>query len=166
MKQIGVLSDTHGYLNPALFKFFENCDEIWHAGDWGSIEIVNKLKDFKPLKGVYGNIDGHEIRTEFPEVLKFRVEDLKVCILHIGGYPGSYSPAFKTILTQNKPDLMICGHSHILKVIRDQKNNLMHFNPGAAGNDGFHKVSTAIRFKIEGNKMSALEVWEQKRNIC
>jgi hypothetical protein len=162
--QIGILSDTHGYFNPALFTFFKHCDELWHAGDWGDIETVKLLQQFKPLKGVWGNIDGREVRLEFPEVNKFKVEDLNVTMIHIGGYPGNYSPQFRKILQQEKPDMMVCGHSHILKVMRDAKNNLMHFNPGAAGNKGFHQVCTALRLKIEGKRMYEMEVWEHNRN--
>lgn len=164
MTRIGILSDTHGYINPALFTFFEHCNELWHAGDWGDIQTVEILKKFKPVKSVYGNIDGHEIRTEFPEITIFKVEDLKVCIIHIGGYPGKYSQKFGNILQTEKPDIMVCGHSHILKVMSDKKNKLMHFNPGASGNKGFHEVCTALRLKIDGKKMFDLEVWEHKRN--
>lgn len=163
-KKIGILSDTHGYINPALFTFFENCDELWHAGDWGDIQTVETLQKFKPTKSVYGNIDGHEIRKEYPEVNLFTVEELKVCLIHIGGYPGKYSSVFGKILQSEKPDIMVCGHSHILKVMRDAKNQLMHFNPGACGNKGFHEICTAIRMKIEGKRMFDLEVWEHKRN--
>ncbi len=164
MVQIGILSDTHGYFNPALFTFFEHCDELWHAGDWGDMETVKLIQQFKPLKGVWGNIDGREVRQEFPEVNKFKVENLSVTMIHIGGYPEKYSPQFRKILQQEKPDIMVCGHSHILKVMRDAKNNLMHFNPGAAGNKGFHQVCTALRLKIDGKRMYELEVWEHNRN--
>lgn len=163
MTRVGILSDTHGDFNPALFTFFEHCDEIWHAGDWGDWKTVDTVMKFKPVKSVYGNIDGTEIRRTFPEINNFLVEDLKVCILHIGGYPGKYSVKFLQILKNDKPDIMVCGHSHILKVMRDSKNSLMHFNPGASGNKGFHKVCTALRLKIEGKRMFDLEVWEQKR---
>ena len=163
-KQIGILSDTHGYINPALYTFFEKCDELWHAGDWGNIQTVDTLKKFKPVRSVFGNIDGHEIRTEFSEETIFNIEGLKVCIIHIGGYPGKYSPKFRAILQKEKPDIMVCGHSHILKVMRDAKNNVMHFNPGAAGNKGFHLVCTALRLKVEDKKMFDLEIWEHSRN--
>lgn len=164
MTRIGILSDTHGYINPSLFTFFEHCDELWHAGDWGNIETVNTLKKFKPLKSVYGNIDGREVRSEFPEINIFTIEDLKVCITHIGGYPGKYDSKFRHILQTQNPDIMVCGHSHILKVMRDVKNNLMHFNPGAAGNKGFHEVCTALRLRVDGKRMFDLEIWEHKRN--
>ncbi len=164
MIKVGILSDTHGYLNPALFSFFESCDEIWHAGDWGDIETYRKLKAFKPLKTVWGNIDGRELRIEMPEIQVFDVEDLTVCMLHIGGYPAKYSPQFRKVLQTRKVDIMVCGHSHILKVMRDEKNGLMHFNPGAAGVKGFHQVCTALRLKIDGKRMFDLEVWELPRN--
>ncbi len=159
---IGILSDTHGYLDPKLFDFFAPCDEVWHGGDWGSYEeTAVKLKAFKPLRGVYGNIDGQDIRIEYPERLVFEVEGLKVFITHIGGYPGHYSAGIMPILLQEKPKLFICGHSHILKVMRDEKlNNMLHINPGAAGVHGFHKVRTAIRLHIEAGRMHGLEVME------
>lgn len=163
MQTIGIFSDTHGHIPPALWRFFEPCDEIWHAGDWGSISCYNEAKNFKPIKGVWGNIDGQEIRILMPEVNIFHTEGLKVCMLHIGGYPGKYSPKFKEILTKEKPDLMVCGHSHILKVINDPINNLLHINPGAAGKSGFHKVSTAVRLVIDNGKPKNLEVWEAKK---
>jgi putative phosphoesterase len=164
LTSVGILSDTHGYFDPALRTFFEHCDELWHAGDWGDHQTVETIRRFKPIKGVYGNIDGREIRQEFEEITLFTVEDLTVCMLHIGGYPGKYSPQFRKILQQHKPDIMVCGHSHILKVMRDEKNNLMHMNPGAAGNKGFHVFQTALRLKIDGKRMTGLEVWEKKRN--
>jgi putative phosphoesterase len=163
MIQIGILSDTHGFLNPALFDFFKDCDEIWHAGDWGDPNVMTQLTAFKPLRGVYGNIDGKEIRMEFPELTLFQVEDLKVCMIHIGGYPGHYAPGFRNKIKEQQFDLLICGHSHILRVMRDTGNGWMFINPGACGNHGFQKVNTAIRLKITGKKMHDLEVWEQKR---
>ncbi len=164
MKRIGILSDTHGYLNPTLFDFFKDVDEIWHAGDWGNFELVKQLEAFKPLRGVYGNIDGQDIRSVCPDINYFQVEDLKVMMLHIGGYPGRYSPGFRKIMKNQKIDLMVCGHSHILRIMRDPINKWMYINPGACGQHGFQKVNTAVRFKIEGSKMSEMEVWEQKRD--
>ena len=164
MKNIGILSDTHGFLNPVLFDFFKDCDELWHAGDWGDIETYNKLKAFKPLQTVWGNIDGRELRMEMPEINQFKIEELNVCLLHIGGYPEKYSPNFKKVLLYAKPDIMVCGHSHILKVIKDKKLDIMHVNPGAAGIKGFHHVCTALRLKIEGKRLFDLEVWEVPRN--
>lgn len=163
MVRIGILSDTHGFINPRLFEFFKDCDQIWHAGDWGTVEILDILEKFKPLNAVYGNIDGKEIRIRLPEILFFEAEKVKVCLLHIGGYPGNYAPGFKKLLKTHEIDLMVCGHSHILKVMRDPINKFMHINPGACGNSGFQKVNTAIRLKIEGKKLYDLEVWEQKR---
>lgn len=164
MIKVGILSDTHGYLNPALFGFFGQCDELWHAGDWGDLETFRQLSAFKKVRAVYGNIDGGELRYEMPEVLRFDAEGLKVCMLHIGGYPDRYSPLFRKEYQQEMPDIMVCGHSHILKVMKDKKLGLMHFNPGAAGIKGFHHVCTAIRLKIDGKRMYDLEVWEVPRN--
>ncbi len=164
MKQIGIMSDTHGYFNPALKDFFKDCDEIWHAGDWGEPNLVQTIEKIKPIRGVYGNIDGQEIRQIFPEVNFFEVEGVHVCMTHIGGYPGHYSPFFKKIMHQKPIDLMVCGHSHILRVLRDEQFKWLHINPGACGNHGFQKVNTAIRLKFENKRMFDLEVWEQKRN--
>lgn len=164
MKKVGLISDTHGYIPKSVFSFLEPCDEIWHAGDWGSIALYNELKQLKPLRSVWGNIDGRDIRLEMPEVLEFTIENLNVCMLHIGGYPGKYSPNFTKVLKRYTPDLMVCGHSHILKVMRDKNLGLMHMNPGAAGVHGFHSMCTALRFKIDGNKLLELEVWELSRN--
>ncbi len=163
MKRIGLLSDTHGFLHPRLFHFFEKTDEIWHAGDFGNIETVDKLATFKPLKGVFGNIDGQDVRTVFPQHLRFRCEDTDVWITHIGGYPGRYERFVKPEIFANPPDIFISGHSHILKVIFDKKLNLLHINPGAAGYIGFHKVCTAIRFTIDGKDIRDLEIWEIPR---
>jgi putative phosphoesterase len=164
MKKVGILSDTHGFFNPLLYAFFKDCDEIWHAGDWGDMDTFNKLNQFKPLRTVWGNIDGRELRMEMPELSHFKVEELTVCIIHIGGYPDKYSPGFRKELDKFVPDIMVCGHSHILKVMKDKKLNMMHFNPGAAGIKGFHQVCTALRLKIDGKRMFDLEVWEVPRN--
>ena len=164
MKQIGLLSDTHCFLDPKGFTFFENCDEIWHAGDFGNMETLNQLAQFKPVRGVYGNIDGQEIRSVFKKHLKFRCENVKVWITHIGGYPGHYDKSVKPGIYNDPPDLFISGHSHILKVIFDPKLKLLHINPGAAGNSGFHHVKTFIRFVIDGSDIKELEVMEIKRN--
>jgi len=160
MKTIGLISDTHGYLDEAVFKHFENCDEIWHAGDFGTIEIADRLNAFKPLRGVYGNIDGQDIRSKYPEHLKFDCEELKVWITHIGGYPGRYSPGIREEIYRNPPGLFISGHSHILKVIYDKKINCLHLNSGAAGKQGWHKVRTLLRFCISGEKIHNLDVIE------
>lgn len=160
MKTIGLISDTHGYLDEAVFKHFEKCDEIWHAGDFGTLEIADQLNAFKPLKGVYGNIDGQDIRLQYPEHLKFDCEELKVWITHIGGYPGRYSPGIREEIYRNPPGLFITGHSHILKVIYDKKISCLHLNPGAAGKQGWHKVRTLLRFCISGEKIHNLDVIE------
>eukprot|EP01136_Pigoraptor_vietnamica_P034393 Opistho-1_new@98318 len=160
MTRIGLISDTHGWLDDAVFKHFEHCDEIWHAGDFGNTEVVEKLKAFKPLKGVYGNIDGHEIRPEYPEVLQWQCEGVKALMIHIGGYPGRYTPLARKHLLEYQPQLFISGHSHILKVIYDDKLQCLHMNPGAAGKHGWHKVRTLIRFVIDGKDMRQCEVIE------
>jgi putative phosphoesterase len=163
MKKIGILSDTHGFVPESLFEFFKDCDEILHAGDWGDEKTFDLLRNFKPLKAVYGNIDGQELRIQMPEILEFNCEDVRVCMLHIGGYPGHYSPLFRKQLSLKSYDLMICGHSHILKAMKDPNSGMMHLNPGAAGKHGFHKVSTAMRLKFDKKRMFDLEVWEQKK---
>ena len=163
MQRIGLLSDTHGFIHPRLFSFFENVDEIWHAGDFGNIEVADRLADFKPLKGVYGNIDGQDVRVVYPLHQRFKCEDVDVWMTHIGGYPGRYEKYVMPEIFRHPPDLFISGHSHILKVIYDKKLNFLHMNPGAAGYKGFHKVCTALRFVVDGKDMRALEIWEMER---
>jgi putative phosphoesterase len=160
LTRIGLISDTHSYLDEAVFQHFESCDEIWHGGDFGDISVIEKLSSFKPLKGVYGNIDGNEIRTQFPEQLVFNCEEVKVMMRHIGGYPPRYNPGTKKELNIHLPQLFISGHSHILKVMYDDKLQCLHMNPGAAGKHGWHKVSTLIRFVIDGKDMKDCEVIE------
>ncbi len=160
MTRIGLISDTHDYLDDAVFKHFEQCDEIWHGGDFGTAAIADKLKAFKPLRGVYGNVDGYDIRSEFPEVLRFKCEEVNVLMIHIGGYPGRYTQIAKAELQANPTQLFISGHSHILKVIYDDKLKCLHMNPGAAGKHGWHKVRTLIRFVIDGKDMKQCEVIE------
>jgi putative phosphoesterase len=160
LKQIGLISDTHGYLDENVFKHFEQCNEIWHAGDFGLIEIANKIRSFKPLKGVFGNIDGRDIRGEFPEQLVFDCEEVKVMIRHIGGYPPKYNTETKKELLIHKPLLFISGHSHILKIMYDEKLNCLHINPGAAGKQGWQKVRTIVRFVIEKKEIKNCEVIE------
>ena len=162
MKKIGLLSDTHGYLHERLFDFFKDVDEIWHAGDIGSLKMADQLAAFKPLKAVYGNIDGQDIRTVYPQDQRFFCEEVDVWMTHIGGYPGRYEKYVMPEIFRNPPDLFISGHSHILKVIFDKKLNFLHMNPGAAGYKGFHKVSTALRFVIDGKNIRDLEIWETK----
>ena len=162
MKRIGLISDTHHYLDPAVFKHFEKCDEIWHAGDFGTIKIAEELiaSTGLPLKGVYGNIDGQDIRSVYPENLRWTCEGVNIFMTHIGGYPPKYNPVVKKELTENPPQLFICGHSHILKVMYDDALKCLHMNPGAAGNQGWHKVRTIIRFVIDGKDMKNCEVIE------
>lgn len=162
MTRIGLISDTHGFLDEAVAEHFKNCDEIWHAGDFGSIDIADKLvhSTDKKLRGVYGNIDGGDIRTVYPEKLFFTCEQVNVFIQHIGGYPGRYSPGVKDEIIKNNIDLFISGHSHILKIMFDDKLHCLHMNPGAAGKQGWHKVKTLIRFIIDGKEMKGCEVIE------
>lgn len=160
MTKIGLISDTHSYLDDAVLRHFENCDEIWHAGDIGVIDVAEKLAAFKPFKAVYGNIDTTEVRAVYPEHLLFNCEQTDVWITHIGGYPDRYSPLVKPEIYINPPKLFICGHSHILKVMHDKKINCLHLNPGAAGKQGWHKVRTLMRFAIDEDKIKDLQVIE------
>lgn len=159
MTRIGLISDTHGFLDETVFRHFANCDEVWHAGDFGP-DVAEKLGSFKPLKGVYGNIDDASIRHQFPEQLVFTCEGVKVMIRHIGGSPPKYNPETRKELALHQPQLFISGHSHILKVIYDEKISCLHMNPGAAGRQGWHKVRTLIRFVIDGADMRDCEVIE------
>jgi len=158
MTRIGLISDTHGYLDEKVFGFFEQCDEIWHAGDFGTMEISSRLSAFRPLKGVYGNIDGQDIRAIYPEYISFTCEKVKVLIMHIGGYPPNYNKDSKPLITKLKPKLFISGHSHILKVIYDEKLKCLHMNPGAAGRQGWQDMRTIMRFTITGADMKDCEV--------
>jgi putative phosphoesterase len=160
MTKIGLLSDTHGYIDPKVYKYFEHVDEIWHAGDIGDIQVTDTLAEFKPVKAVYGNIDNHIIRSQFKEIEIFTINGVKIVMIHIGGYPNRYVPGVRALLEKEKPDLFICGHSHILKVIYDKKLELLHLNPGAAGFQGFHKVKTLIRFELNNGKIENLEIIE------
>lgn len=160
MTRIGLLSDTHGYWDERYLKYFEPCDQIWHAGDIGSMEIVERLEAFRPLKAVYGNIDGQDMRRLFPEIARFTVDGADVLMKHIGGYPGKYDASIRSTLFVNPPRLFISGHSHILKVKYDKSLNLLHINPGAAGIYGFHTVRTLVRFCIDNGSFSDLEVIE------
>jgi len=163
MKRIGLLSDTHGFIHPKTAEFFSACDEIWHAGDIGNIETADKLNSLKPLKAVHGNIDDHIVRMSYPASLIFECENVKVFMTHIGGYPGRYNPAARTIIESEKPALFICGHSHILKVLFDRKHSLLHINPGAAGNSGWQQVITFVRFVIDNGQIKDLEIFEAER---
>jgi uncharacterized protein len=158
--KIGLLSDTHGWIHPRLFDHFLQCDEIWHAGDIGNIETADKLSAFKPLRAVFGNIDDALVRKVYKENLKFKAEEVKVWITHIGGTPGHYDIKVRTGIYEDPPDLFICGHSHIAKVIYDKKAGFLFVNPGAAGYNGFHKFMTVIRFQIDGKKIHDMELIE------
>ena len=160
MIRIGLLSDTHGFLDDAIFTHFNECDEVWHAGDFGNLAVADALAAFKPLKGVYGNIDGQDIRAVYPEHLRFTCEGVDVWITHIGGRPGRYSPQVKAAIHHHPPTLFICGHSHILRVMYDEKLQCLHLNPGAAGKQGWHNVRTLLRFSISGKRIESLEVVE------
>jgi len=158
---IGLLSDTHGYLDEKIFAHFKDCDEVWHAGDIGSAALVDALKAFKPLRAVYGNIDDKTIQARVPEDLFFDCEGIKVFMTHIGGKPPTYNPRVKKLLLQSNPDLFICGHSHMLQVKRDATlNNMLFVNPGAAGNHGFHVMKTLIRFEIQDKTIKNMEAIE------
>lgn len=158
--RIGVLSDTHGYLDDQLFGFFENCDEIWHAGDIGSTKVSTALQDHKKLVAVYGNIDGTDVRSQFREHQRLMRAGVEIWMTHIGGYPGNYDRMIRDEIIANPPDLFISGHSHILKVMHDKKLGLLHINPGAAGYHGIHKIRTAVRFVIADNRIQDLDVIE------
>ena len=160
MTRIGILSDTHGYWDDRYLKHFEMCDEIWHAGDIGSLELIQKLAAFKPVRAVYGNIDGADIRRIYPETNRFMVDGADVLIKHIGGYPGNYDPSIRAKLFVRPPQLFISGHSHILKVKFDKTLNLLHINPGAAGKYGWHKTRTLVRLAIDNGTFNDLEVRE------
>lgn len=160
MKRIGLLSDTHGHWDERYARHFAECDEVWHAGDIGSLEVAEKFEAFRPFRAVYGNIDGRDIRLRYPEVNRFTIEGADVLIKHIGGYPGNYDASIRGTLRTNPPTLFISGHSHILKVMHDRHINTLHINPGAAGIHGFHKVRTLLRFTIDGGAFSDLEIIE------
>ena len=160
MTRIGLLSDTHNYFDPKLINLFKEVDEIWHVGDIGDIAVLDQLRELKPVRAVYGNIDNSVIRSELQEHLRFNCDGIDVWMTHIGGYPNRYSPLIKKELFKNPPKLLICGHSHILKVIYDKKLDLLYINPGAAGRSGFHKVRTTIRFSLNEGNIKDLEIIE------
>lgn len=163
MTRIGLLSDTHGTIHPAVFDFFKDCHEIWHAGDLGSVEVLDNLMKFKPTRAVYGNIDGVDVRSAIPQEQIFSCEQVKVFMIHIGGYPGRYNPHARKVIETERPGLFISGHSHILKVMNDKRYNLLHINPGATGNSGLHQKITLVRFTVNGNRISDLEIFEAMR---
>jgi putative phosphoesterase len=158
--KIGVISDTHNTFDTLLEEFLAPCDEVWHAGDFGSVEVADRIARFKPLRGVYGNIDGGVLRRMYNDFTLFEVEGVKVLMTHIGGYPRHYSPKALQHIHISKPKLFIAGHSHILKVIYDPVYDLLHINPGAAGKYGIHTLRTAIRFDIEAGEIKNLEIGE------
>lgn len=160
MRKIGLLSDTHAYWDDKYELYFKNCDEIWHAGDIGSLAVAEMLNSIKPLRAVYGNIDGQNVRMQYPQVDVFNVEQVKVMMTHIGGYPGRYAPEIREQLYNTRPNIFISGHSHILKVMFDKHLNCLHMNPGAAGKSGFHQVRTLLRFVIDKSEINDLEVIE------
>ena len=162
MTRIGLLSDTHSFLDDRVFTHFEDCDEVWHAGDFGSVELVDKLLDFRPLLGVYGNIDGAKIRNMMPLDLRFECDGVPVFMTHIGGYPGRYEPRVGRLLNDDPPvnGLFISGHSHILKVMPDRQLQFLHVNPGACGNEGWHKVKTLVRFTLDAGKIENFQIIE------
>jgi uncharacterized protein len=163
MKKIGLLSDTHGVLNPGVISFLSGADEIWHAGDFGDITIYDQLKKIKPLRAVSGNIDGRDVRLVCPGKLAFMIEGVKVAMIHIGGYPGGYDRRARELIETEKPKLFVCGHSHILKIMYDKNYNLLCVNPGAAGNFGFHHSITAVRFVIDSKEIKDMEVLDIPR---
>lgn len=166
MVKVGLLSDTHGFWDDKYAHYFNECDEIWHAGDIGSVELATRLAALKPFRAVYGNIDGQPIRIQYGKVAQFKVEEVEVVMTHIGGYPGRYNPEILPTLYAVRPQLFIAGHSHILKVQFDRSLNCLHLNPGAAGISGFHQVRTLLRFAIDGNQIKDLEVIELGNRHC
>lgn len=160
MTRIGLLSDTHSCWDDRYLTHFNDCDEIWHAGDIGSLRIIEQLEAHRPVRAVCGNIDGTDVRFRFKEVARFKVEDCNVLMKHIGGYPGRYDISIRKAIYTEKPQLFIAGHSHILKVEYDKLIDCLHINPGAAGKQGWQQVRTLVKFTIDGNKIKDLEVIE------
>jgi putative phosphoesterase len=158
--RIGLLSDTHGFLDEAVFSYFAECDEVWHAGDFGSIAVVRALREFKPLRGVAGNVDGADVRAEAPRDLEWDCGGVLVYMTHIGGYPGNYDARAKKELAKRRPGLFVCGHSHILRVSRDPGLGLVHLNPGACGHHGWHTMRTMLRFSVVEGKVGDVEAIE------
>lgn len=160
MTKILLLSDSHSYIDDRILEYAKNADEIWHGGDFGSMEVIEQLEKIKPMRGVYGNIDDAKIRSIFPQVNRFTCEQIDVLLLHIGGYPGKYTQLAKKEISENGPKLFVSGHSHILKAMYDEKNELLHLNPGACGKNGWHKMRTMMQFKIDGSEIKDLEIIE------
>jgi len=165
LKNILLLSDTHGFIDDQILKFVKQADEVWHAGDIGDIKVTDVIKNIKPLRAVYGNIDNSEIRTEFPLNNRFLIEGVDIWITHIGGYPNRYNARIKEEINRNPPDVFISGHSHILKVMYDKKNQLLHLNSGAAGKHGMHQIRTMLRFEINNKNVQNLEIIELEKRI-
>jgi putative phosphoesterase len=163
--KIGILSDTHGYFDEKLRTFFANVDEVWHAGDIGSAVVADTIAEFKPLRAVFGNVDGDDVRRMYPRFQRFFCGEVDVLMTHIGGYPGKYDHSILETLYRNPPKLFVCGHSHILKVMFDKKISCLHINPGAAGIYGFHKVRTAVRLEVVGSEMKNLEIGEWEKSF-
>jgi len=163
MKKIGILSDSHGWLHPQAFTFFKGCDEIWHAGDICDPEVLDQLWLIAPVKAVFGNCDDWKIRSYTTEYLVFPCEEHKVALMHITGYPGRYELKTKEIIVREKPTIFVGGHSHILKVMQDAKNNLLFINPGAAGRTGIHKHITMLRFEINGKEIANMDIFDEIR---
>ena len=159
--KIGLISDTHGYLDERVLHHFAQCDEIWHAGDVGDQSVIDRLEQIAPVRVVFGNIDGPEIRNKYPEIDQFYCERIVVFMIHIGGKPPKYAKGVLSLLKKHKPKLFICGHSHILKIMPDKDlDNMIYLNPGAAGNQGFHKMKTIVRFEVDKSELKNLEVIE------
>ncbi len=163
MKKIGVLSDSHGYIHPELYTFFEKCDEIWHAGDMLSDEILYNLETIAPVRAVYGNCDGWDIRGRIPKLQLFNCEEHKVAMMHIVGKPGHYEAEAMKVISQEKPTILVAGHSHILRVIRDPQHDLLFINPGAAGKYGIHQLITFVRFDINGKEISNFDIYQEEK---
>jgi len=163
MKKICIISDSHNYIDDNIINYIKKCDEVWHAGDIGKLDVCVSIKKHTLLRAVYGNIDNHKIRTEYPEFDHFQCEGLKILMTHIGGYPSKYTKKAIELIKKYNPDIFICGHSHILKVLKDEKFNLIHINPGAIGKHGFHHVRTMIMLEVERKKILNMNVVEFKR---
>jgi putative phosphoesterase len=163
MTRIGIVSDTHGYIDESLLEFFSDCNQVWHAGDIGDLKVTEAIAQKFELKAVFGNIDGTDARMLFNENNKFKCENLNIWITHIGGYPGNYDYRIKNELISNPPDIFVAGHSHILKIIYDKKYNFLHINPGAYGKSGFHKIRTAVKFDIDKSEILNMQILEKDR---
>jgi putative phosphoesterase len=155
--RIGLLSDTHGFLDEAVFTHFADCDEVWHAGDFGMLEVLTRLREFKPMRGVFGNVDGPELRAEVPLDLAWECEGLRIYMTHIGGHPGRYDAKAKKELVARQPDVFICGHSHILRAVKDPSLELLYLNPGACGHQGWHTMRTMLKLTVNGGQLSSIE---------